>query len=445
MSTVVTTVRDLLSLDKVSEGSRILVRGFVEGCRAQKKVTFVRVHDHSSFRSIQIVFPPEFKTHTGAALSVVATVAIPPSGSKEAVELRDPEVIWHGDVANPGESILCTKNEIPFETLRHFEVERVATKRQRAILRIHSAAMYAMTKFFESENVVFTGPNTITSSDCEGAGETFRVSAGDDHFFGKPVYLTVSAQLQLEILQRGLHSVWCFLKSYRAELSHTTRHLAEFEHVEAEFSFYTLQELMDVEERLLHFIISSVLANCDDELAYLEENVQTGLRQKLTATLAPFYRISYTEAVEEILRDAPAEISEGLCWGDDLSSEREKWLSSVHGATQVFNYPAALKAWYMKQNDEDDTVQACDVLLPGLGEIIGSSARETDVAKLETAIARKNLDMSSLTWYIDLRKSRNVPSSGFGLGYERLITYITGAPSIRDVTAFIVATGVCKY
>jgi asparaginyl-tRNA synthetase len=357
------------------------------------------------------------------------------------------------------------------EILRDHQDVRVKTRTLNAVFRIRSGLSKATHDFFEIVGAKHLNPNIITTSDCEGAGEVFTITnmLGKTNtvpvlkdtneidyskdFFEKHAFLTVSSQLQLELLCAGLSKVWTSNKSFRSEKSKTSRHLAEFEHIEWEFAWTDLNELMNISEHYTQYCFQYVLDNYMDDLEELNKFMSKGIIDKLKTFCSKNYiRITYDDAIK-IIVDNQKEIIEKYKlsilpkWGDDLGSECEKYIAEIvyNHPVFVYNYPKELKSFYMKQNDDGRTVQGCDLLVPGLGELIGSSVREHDYNKLMKIVEERKMDITPLKWYIDLRRNGSTPTAGAGLGFDRLVRICTGMENIRDAVCFPVAYQECKF
>jgi asparaginyl-tRNA synthetase len=375
-----------------------------------------------------------------------------------------------GLVQDPVSYILNAK-KMSLEILRDHQDVRVKTRTLNAVFRIRSGLSKATHDFFEIVGAKHLNPNIITTSDCEGAGEVFTITnmLGKTNtvpvlkdtneidyskdFFEKHAFLTVSSQLQLELLCAGLSKVWTSNKSFRSEKSKTSRHLAEFEHIEWEFAWTDLNELMNISEHYTQYCFQYVLDNYMDDLEELNKFMSKGIIDKLKTFCSKNYiRITYDDAIK-IIVDNQKEIIEKYKlsilpkWGDDLGSECEKYIAEIvyNHPVFVYNYPKELKSFYMKQNDDGRTVQGCDLLVPGLGELIGSSVREHDYNKLMKIVEERKMDITPLKWYIDLRRNGSTPTAGAGLGFDRLVRICTGMENIRDAVCFPVAYQECKF
>jgi len=455
-------------------GTDCYLYGWIRDVRDQAGRTFLGIYDGSNVRGIQVMTenPEQIESlkgiTVGASIQLYVSVIQHPE-KKESYDVIIKTVINVNRVEDPMTFPLAGKPSL--ELLRDHQEIRGMSRTIGASMTIRSALYYATTEFFKSKGTKMLNPNTITKNDCEGAGETFTLTklmnnkisdipTLDDKiqidyskdFFKMRVSMTVSAQLQLEGLLRGAGPVLCILPSFRAEDSHTNRHLAEFTHVEGEFPWMNLKDLIDIEEEYTQYCFERVLEECMDELELLDKFTSKGLIEKLKGFVSkPYQRITYNQAVE-IITEHSAEIKkmyklkELPKWGDDLGSQCEKYICEIHfkSPTFVFNYPKTLKSFYMKQNEDNKTVQACDLLIPSLGELIGSSVREDDYKKLMKTVEDKKIDPKPLKWYLDLRKNGSTPTAGFGLGFDRLVSVCTGL-HIRDCVPIIVAPGECQH
>ena len=462
------------ALQRTDFGNEINVKGWVRTKRGSKNVAFIALNDGSTINNLQIVVEmnPENdkildRIHTGAALSVDGTLQ-ESVGSKQNVELLANSIEILGE-ADPNEYPLQPKKH-SLEFLREKAHLRFRTNTFSAIARIRHAMIFAVHKFFNERGFYNIHTPIITGSDAEGAGEMFQVTTLDlenvpkteegkvdykQDFFGKPANLTVSGQLEGELAALALSKIYTFGPTFRAENSNTSRHLAEFWMIEPEMAFYDLDDNMDLAEEMLKYLIQYALDNCMDDLKFLSKRLQDEeknkkaeersmeLIEKLRFVLEnPFARVTYTEAIDILMRSKPNKkkrfqyVIEG--WGADLQSEHERYLVEKHFKRPVIltDYPAGIKAFYMKQNEDGKTVRAMDVLFPQIGEIIGGSQREENYDKLYSRIKALGIPEESMWWYLETRKFGSVPHSGFGLGFERMIQFVTGMGNIRDVIPF---------
>lgn len=456
--------------------TEVLINGWVRNTRIQATLAFIEVFDGSTSKTIQLV--TEDSSHIeslkslsiGSSISINGTVVKHPT-KDDTFEIRITNIKYIGKIHDPITYILNAK-KMGLDILRDHQDVRCKTRTFNAVFRIRAGLSKATHDFFHMKGFHHLNPNIVTTSDCEGAGEVFTITnmlkkttdeipvVDKTHnidyskdFFEKQAYLTVSSQLQLELLCAGLGKVWTSNKSFRSEKSRTNRHLAEFEHIEWEFAWTSLDDLMDFSEEYTQFCFKYVLDHHMDDLEELNKFTSKGVIDKLKSfTENKYQRITYDQAVKIIEDNAQAikdsyKLTELPKWGDDLGSECEKYIAEVHLKSPVFvyNYPRDLKSFYMKQNDDGKTVQACDLLVPGLGELIGSSVREDNYEKLMDTVKMRNMDPSKLKWYIDLRLNGSTPTSGAGLGFDRMCKICTGIDNIRDVVPFPVAYTECRF
>lgn len=448
-------------------GREVCIRGWVRTRRDSKAgLSFIEVNDGSCLGNLQVLAPvslPNYESvvkhlHTGASIRVVGVIQASPAKG-QATELLAQQVELLGD-ADPNTYPLQKKNHT-YEFLRTIAHLRPRTNTFGAVTRLRHRVSLSIHQFFHENGFYYIHTPIITSSDCEGAGALFRVTTLDlEHlprqqgrvdysqdFFGKPTYLTVSGQLQAEAYACALGKVYTFGPTFRAENSNTTRHLAEFWMVEPEMAFYELADNMDLAEAFLKRIIGDALRDCAEDMQFFQERVDPHLLPRLQHVLeTPFQRISYTEAVD-ILSRAGRVWEFPIAWGKDLQSEHERYLAEEHFRAPVilYDYPRTIKPFYMKVNDDGRTVRAMDVLVPGVGEIIGGSQREDRYEVLEERLQEQGLDREAYRWYLDLRRYGSVPHSGFGLGLERTLLFLTGLTNIRDVIPFPRYPGHAEY
>jgi asparaginyl-tRNA synthetase len=434
----------------------VTVEGWVRTKRDSKGVSFLEINDGSTMKNLQVIIDEDFPDYasivksvtTGSSLSVKGTlVASPAKGQKVELKASSIEIIGEA----PPDYVLQKKRH-SFEFLREIAHLRPRTNTFGAVARVRSAMSFGIHKFFQERDFVYVHTPIITGSDCEGAGEMFQVTTlpignppvidgkvdYSKDFFGKQASLTVSGQLEGETYACALKNIYTFGPTFRAENSNTSRHLAEFWMIEPEMAFCDLNLNMDVAEDFLKYIFLHVLESCPDDMDFFNTRISKGVIDNLEKIAASsFVRVSYTEAVEQLAK-ADADFEFPVTWGEDLQSEHEKYLTEkVYGQPVILiDYPKEIKSFYMKLNDDDKTVRAMDVLVPRLGEIIGGSERESDHNKLEKRIAECGLDPADYWWYLELRRFGSVPHSGFGLGFERLIQFVTGMQNIRDVIPF---------
>ena len=441
-------------------GREVLAKGWVRTKRGNKQVKFIALNDGSTINNIQIVANAELfdedlfkRITTGASLAVKGQL-VASVGSGQAVEIQAGEIEVLGE-CDPMRFPL-QKKDTTLEYLRSVAHMRPRTNTFGAILRIRNAMAFAIHKFFNEKGFVYLHTPIITESDAEGAGDMFQVTTLDlknipldkkgevdfaKDFFGKKTSLTVSGQLEGELGATAVGEIYTFGPTFRAENSNTPRHLAEFWMIEPEMAFYDIHDDMDLAEEFVKYLVQYALDNCMEDLQFLNNKYDEGLIERMRSVLGiAFQRVTYTEAVE-ILEKAIAEgvkFEYPVHWGTDFQSEHERYLVEKYFQKPVIliDFPKDIKAFYMKQNEDGRTVRGMDVLFPKIGEIIGGSERESSLEKLETRIAELGMSRKNLEWYIDTRRYGTVPHSGFGLGFERLLLFVTGMSNIRDVIPF---------
>jgi len=452
-----TKVKDLL----VSKpGSDVLAKGWVRTKRGNKEIAFIALNDGSTVKNVQIVVDktPETeaalaKVTTGACISVEGKL-VESQGSGQAVEIHASKLEILGE-CDPMRYPL-QKKDTSFEYLRTVAHMRGRTNTFGAVFRLRSQMAYAIHEYFHSRGFVYLNTPLITASDCEGAGQMFQVTTLDlnnvpknkkgtpdfsKDFFGKQTSLTVSGQLEGELGATALGEIYTFGPTFRAENSNTPRHLAEFWMIEPEMAFYDIKDNMDLAEDFIKSLVKYALDNCRDDIQFLNDRYDPTLVERLESVIGTeFVRLPYTEGIK-ILEEAIAaghKFEYPVAWGVDLQSEHERYLVEEHFGKPVIltDYPKDIKAFYMKQNEDGKTVRAMDVLFPKIGEIIGGSEREASLEKLEGRISELGMSRTNLEWYIDTRRFGSCPHSGFGLGFERLLLFITGMQNIRDVIPF---------
>jgi asparaginyl-tRNA synthetase len=451
------TIKDILA-HRHPVGAEVTIEGWVRSRRTSKGgFSFVHVSDGSCFDTIQAVADSELANYerdvehlgTGCSVRITGTL-VESQGRGQDREIQATEVVVVGWVDDP-ETYPIAKKRHTFEYLRDVAHLRPRTNTFGAIARVRNAIAQAVHGYFNDNGFVWVNTPIITASDCEGAGQLFRVSTldvanraladqdnpFDEDFFGRETFLTVSGQLNLESYCLALNKVYTFGPTFRAENSHTSRHLAEFWMIEPEIAFADLSANADLAEDFLKAVCRRVLDACPDDMSFFADRVDEQAVSRLEHVIAtPFERIDYTEAVR-ILEGAGQSFEYPVQWGLDLQSEHERYLTEVHvgGPVVVVNYPKSIKAFYMRLNDDDATVAAMDVLVPGVGEIIGGSQREERLDVLDARMAEQDIG-DDLWWYRDLRRYGSAPHAGFGLGLERLVLYMTGMDNIRDAIPF---------
>lgn len=453
------STKEILS-GKIAIGEKVTVAGWIRTRRDSKAgFSFLAVNDGSGFDNVQIIAPNTLNNYeseilkltTGCSVVVDGTLNAS-EGKGQAYEINADKVFVTGFVEDPDTYPMSAKRH-SVEYLREYAHLRPRTNLMGAVMRIRNTVAYAIHSFFQENGFMWVATPLITSSDCEGAGEMFTVTNFDlnnvpkndkgeadfsKDFFGKHAYMTVSGQLNVETYACAFSKVYTFGPTFRAENSNTTRHLAEFWMVEPEMAFTDLDGCATTAEKLLKYVFKTVLEQRADDMKFIAERVDKDAITRLEHFISSdFAKVDYTDAIE-ILKKATKKFEYPVEWGIDLQSEHERYLAEEHFKAPVVvkNYPRDIKAFYMKQNDDGKTVAAMDVLAPGIGEIIGGSQREDNLEKLDKRMDELGMNKDSYWWYRDLRRYGSVPHSGFGLGFERLIVYITGVGNVRDVIPF---------
>ncbi len=435
----------------------VTLYGWVRTVRSQKTFSFIELTDGSRFKTLQIVADSSIDGYediidsisTGASLKAEGIIVQSPGG-KQALEmkLQKAEVLGKCPPDYP-----LQKKRHSFEYLRTIAHLRPRTNTQGAVARIRNTLAFASHSFFQKRGFLYLQSPIVTASDCEGAGEMFQVTTHplssvpktaegevdfSKDFFGKPAFLTVSGQLNAEAYALAFSDVYTFGPTFRAENSHTSRHLAEFWMIEPEMAFADLQDDMDCAEAYLKHLLGVILTQCEEDLTFFDSFIEKGLIERLKHVHeTPFERLTYSEAIS-ILEKSGKKFEYPVKWGIDLQSEHERFIAEEHCKKPVIltDYPKSIKAFYMRDNDDGKTVAAMDVIVPHIGEIIGGSQREERYDTLLQKIKNAGLDPAVYEWYLDLRKFGSVPHAGFGLGFERLVQFVTGVENIRDVIAF---------
>ena len=447
-------VKDLLRL---TPGQEVLAKGWVRTKRGNKNVSFIALNDGSTINNIQIVadtarFDEDLlkRITTGSCISVKGEL-VESLGGGQTVEIQAKSIEVYGE-ADPATYPLQKKGHT-LEFLRTIAHLRPRTNTFGAVLRIRHAMAFAIHKYFNDKGFVYLHTPIITASDCEGAGEMFQVTTLDldnpprlengridytQDFFGRQTSLTVSGQLEGELGAMALGEIYTFGPTFRAENSNTPRHLAEFWMIEPEMAFYEIDDNMDLAEDFIKYLVRYALDNCMDDLKFLNDMFDKELIARLESVVrTDFVRLTYTEGIR-ILEASGEKFEFPVSWGVDLQSEHERYLVEKHFGRPVImtDYPKDIKAFYMKQNEDGKTVRGMDVLFPKIGEIIGGSERESSLDKLEARISELGMSHETLEWYLDTRRFGSAPHSGFGLGFERLLLFVTGMANIRDVIPF---------
>jgi asparaginyl-tRNA synthetase len=455
----VISITDVLA-GKSPVNETVTVHGWIRTRRDSKAgISFLAIHDGSCFDAIQAIVPSELdnyqndvlKLTTGCSVKVTGILVESP-GKGQSFEIQATAVEVLGFVEDPDTYPMAAKRH-SIEFLREQAHLRARTNMGGAVARVRNTLAQAIHRFLHSKGYFWISTPLITGSDCEGAGEMFRVSTLDmenlpltdkgdvdytKDFFGKETFLTVSGQLNVETYCNALSKVYTFGPTFRAENSNTTRHLAEFWMVEPEIAFADLSDAADLAEEMLKYVFKAVLEERADDIAFFQQRIDKTVTDRLNSVInTKFVRLDYTDAIE-ILQNCGKKFENAVSWGVDLNSEHERYLAEEHfnGPVVLQNYPKDIKSFYMRLNDDGKTVAAMDILAPGIGEIIGGSQREERLDVLDSRLAEMNLDPADYSWYRDLRRYGTVPHSGFGLGFERLVLYATGMQNVRDVIPF---------
>ncbi len=456
-------VRELYTRIPEADLEEVKINGWVRTMRESKALAFVELNDGSYFRNLQVILEPDKldnyreavkKIGVGAAIEVTGTLALTPE-MKQPFELKADSIVVVGE--SPADYPLQKKRHT-LEYLRTIQHLRPRANLFQCAFRVRSVAAQAIHRFFHDMGYVYVHTPLITGSDCEGAGEMFRVTTLDaddrpldEHgktdfskdFFGKPVSLTVSGQLNAEIFCMAFRNVYTFGPTFRAEASYTPRHAAEFWMIEPEIAFATLKEDMDLQEDMVKYIIAAVLEECPEEMNFLNSFVDKGLIERLKFVRdSEFVRCTYTDAID-ILQKSGEKFEYPVAWGEDLQTEHERYLTEKHFGKPVFvtDWPKEIKAFYMRMNEDGKTVAAADLLVPAVGELCGGSQREERYDVLKARIEELGMNPQDYWWYLELRKYGTAEHAGFGMGFERMIMYLTGIANIRDVLPFPRTTG----
>lgn len=434
--------------EKLVTGFKIETDGWVRGNRFMGNMGFITFNDGTCFKNAQLVYSKDIenfdvveKLKLGAAVNVKGVFHITPD-AKQPFEIQLTEVTLIGDVAD---GFPLQKKRTSFEFLRTIPHLRPRTNTFKAVFRVRSILSYAIHEFFQGEGFIYVHTPILTSNDAEGAGEAFKVASDlrhPDSYFGKDVSLTVSGQLHVEPFAMSFRDVYTFGPTFRAEKSNTTHHAAEFWMIEPEIAFADLYDDIDLIQDFLKYITKYVMEQCPDEIEFFNARIDKTLKQRLNDFVnKPFTVVEYKEAIE-ILNKANAEghkfNNENIKFGLDLESEHERYLTEevYKGPIFLINYPKDIKAFYMKQNADGETVAAVDLLVPEIGELVGGSEREADLDKLEARMNELGMKAENYDWYLDLRRYGSCPHAGFGLGFERMLQFVTGMDNIRDVEAY---------
>lgn len=459
-------VRQLVKETKKYKNKEVEINGWIRNNRDQKAFGFINLNDGTHFNTIQVVYERKnldnfddiTKLRVGSAITVKGILVETPA-AKQPFEIKASQVILEGD---------CTE-DYPIQPKRHTRefLREVTHLRSRtnlftAVFRVRSLTAYAIHTFFQKKGFVYVHTPIITANDAEGAGEIFRVTTLDpknlpltnegkidysEDFFGKSTNLTVSGQLEAEAFALAFRNVYTFGPTFRAENSNTARHAAEFWMIEPEIAFADLKDSMTVAEEMMKYIINYILKNASEEIEFFNKFVDKGLKAKLKNIVnSEFGQITYTEAIK-LLKESKEKFEYPVEWGNDLQTEHERYLSEKIFKKPVFviDYPREIKAFYMRLNDDSKTVSAMDLLVPGIGEIIGGSQREERLDVLERRMEEIGIDKEEMDWYLDLRRYGGVKHSGYGLGFERVVMYLTGLRNIRDVIPFPRTVHSCEF
>ncbi len=456
-------LKDLMKKIEEYEGKEIKLEGWIKNHRKQKEFGFIDFNDGTCFETLQVVYDDSLtdfeeiqKLHIGSAVEINGKI-ISSEGGKQNYEMRLASIKLLGDC--PDDYPLQSKGRPTKEFLREIAYLRPRTNLFNNVFRVRSVAAYAIHKYFQDNGYVYFHAPIITSSDCEGAGEMFQVTTLDlnkiaesgkvdysKDFFGKTASLTVSGQLEGETYAMAYKKIYTFGPTFRAENSNTKTHASEFWMIEPEIAFCDLNKDMDIMEEMLKYVVKYVLDNCPSEMNFFDKFVEPGLINKLTKLVnSKFVRIDHKDVIK-ILKEAKVKWEFEPEYGEDIAKEHEKYITEYFdGPVFIKNWPKDIKAFYMKQNDDNETVAAVDLEVPGAGELIGGSQREEDYTKLKKRMQELGMEEEGMEWYLNLRKFGGCYHSGFGMGFERLLIYLTGVENIRDVIPYPRTPGSCEY
>ncbi len=456
-------LKDLMKKIEEYEGKEIKLEGWIKNHRKQKEFGFIDFNDGTCFETLQVVYDDSLtdfeeiqKLHIGSAVEINGKI-ISSEGGKQNYEMRLSSIKLLGDC--PDDYPLQSKGRPTKEFLREIAYLRPRTNLFNNVFRVRSVAAYAIHKYFQDNGYVYFHAPIITSSDCEGAGEMFQVTTLDlnkiaesgkvdysKDFFGKTASLTVSGQLEGETYAMAYKKIYTFGPTFRAENSNTKTHASEFWMIEPEIAFCDLNKDMDIMEEMLKYVVKYVLDNCPSEMNFFDKFVEPGLINKLTKLVnSKFVRIDHKDVIK-ILKEAKVKWEFEPEYGEDIAKEHEKYITEYFdGPVFIKNWPKDIKAFYMKQNDDNETVAAVDLEVPGAGELIGGSQREEDYTKLKKRMQELGMEEEGMEWYLNLRKFGGCYHSGFGMGFERLLIYLTGVENIRDVIPYPRTPGSCEY
>lgn len=458
-------LKDIFEKEKDFIGKKIEVAGWIKNSRFNNNIGFIELNDGTTFKNVQVVVETKVdnfllvsKLFLSSAIIVKGTI-VESKGKKQNFEINADEIILEGESS---EKYPLQKKRHTFEFLRTIQHLRPRTNTFNAVYRVRSVLSYAIHKFFYERGFVYAHTPIITSSDAEGAGEMFRVTTIDlnnvakdkngevdftKDFFSKSTNLTVSGQLQAEAFSMAFRNVYTFGPTFRAENSNTTRHAAEFWMIEPEIAFAELKDVIKLSEDMVKYIIKFVLENAPDEMNFFNNFIDTGLLERLNSVANSEFKImTYTEAID-ILKNSKENFKYPVEWGMDLKTEHERYICEkiVKGPVFLTDYPKEIKAFYMRLNDDNKTVAATDMLVPGIGELIGGSQREERIDVLEQKMIQSNMKLEDYQWYLDLRRYGGTKHGGYGLGFERMLMYLTGMQNIRDVLPFPRTVGLCEF
>ena len=456
-------LKDLMKKIEEYEGKEIKLEGWIKNHRKQKEFGFIDFNDGTCFETLQVVYDDSLtdfeeiqKLHIGSAVEINGKI-ISSEGGKQNYEMRLASIKLLGDC--PDDYPLQSKGRPTKEFLREIAYLRPRTNLFNNVFRVRSVAAYAIHKYFQDNGYVYFHAPIITSSDCEGAGEMFQVTTLDlnkiaesgkvdysKDFFGKTASLTVSGQLEGETYAMAYKKIYTFGPTFRAENSNTKTHASEFWMIEPEIAFCDLNKDMDIMEEMLKYVVKYVLDNCPSEMNFFDKFVEPGLINKLTKLVnSKFVRIDHKDVIK-ILKEAKIKWEFEPEYGEDIAKEHEKYITEYFdGPVFIKNWPKDIKAFYMKQNDDNETVAAVDLEVPGAGELTGGSQREEDYTKLKKRMQELGMEEEGMEWYLNLRKFGGCYHSGFGMGFERLLIYLTGVENIRDVIPYPRTPGSCEY
>ena len=445
------TVREIfesVASSTIEDGYKVCIDGWIKKNRDFGNVGFIDFNDGTCFKNAQLVynevtsnFDEVSHLKLGSAVTIYGEIHLTPD-QKQPFEIVLSKVELVGGVQD---GFPLQKKKTSFEYLRTLPHLRPRTNTFKAVFRVRSVLSFAIHEFFQGEGFVYVHTPILTSNDCEGAGEAFKVVTDikkPTSYFGKDVGLTVSGQLHVEPFAMAFRDVYTFGPTFRAEKSNTTHHASEFWMVEPEIAFADLYDDMDLIQDFLKYIVRYVMENCKDEIEFFNSMIDSSLKERLQSFIdKPFNVLEYTDAIDMLLKakeEGHKFDNENIFWGMDLQSEHERYLTEkvFNGPMFLINYPKDIKAFYMKQNDDGKTVAACDLLVPGIGELVGGSEREVDFDKLKARIEELGMDEENYEWYLDLRRYGGCPHAGFGLGFERMMQFVTGMANIRDVEAY---------